>query len=275
MDRHESGDVVYLTFGSLAGVAGLVHGVSTRRGGVSCAPFDSMNMGFHVDDEASHVAENRRRFATALGWPVGEVVTTRQVHGTRVRVVGRADAGRGALEEPGESRACDALVTRERGILLMAFSADCPLVMLADAEAGVAGLAHAGWRSGFGGILGGTMEAMKSQGARAERVRAAISPAIGPCCYEVGGELKIAAPIDETTSGRLFREHGDKWLLDLVGFSREMLRASGVREEAIESADTCTRCHPEMFFSARRSARTGRQAAVIGWREMTEDNGKA
>jgi hypothetical protein len=267
--------MVYLTFGGLSGVPGLVHGVSTRAGGTSAAPFDSMNMGFHVGDDASRVVENRRRFVTALGWAPGEVVTTRQVHGTRVRVAGRGDAGRGALVEPEESWGCDALVTRERGILLMAFAADCPLVMLADAESGVAGLAHVGWRSGFGGILAGTLEAMKSLGARAERVAAAISPAIGPCCYEVGVELKYAAPVDEATSRRVFREHGEKLLLDLGGFSREMLKASGVREERIESADLCTRCHPEMFFSARRSPRTGRQAAVIGWREMTEDNGKA
>ena len=266
MKRHQSGETVYLTFGSLAGVPGLAHGVSTRTGGVSRPPFDSMNMGFHEDEEASRVVENRRRFVTALGWDLADVVTTRQVHGTRVRVVGRADAGRGTLEEPEESWTCDALVTRERGVLLMALSADCPLVMLGDAEAGVAGLAHAGWRSAFGGILAGTLEAMESLGARPERVTAAISPAIGRCCYEVGGELRAAAPVDEATSRRLFREHGEKWLLDLVGFSREMLQASGVAEEKIESADLCTRCHPEMFFSARRNARTGRQAAVIGWR---------
>jgi hypothetical protein len=266
MDRHESSDIVYLTFENMERVPGLVHGVSTRSGGVSRSPLDSLNLGFHAHDDVSRVLENRRRFVSTLAFALRDVVTTCQLHGTCVRVVGRKDAGRGALREPEQSWACDAIVTHERGVLLMAFSADCPLVVLADADAHVAGLAHAGWRSAFGGVIAGTIDAMKRLGAEPGRVVAGISPAIGPCCYEVGGELKAAAPIDRETSRRLFREHGDRFLFDLPAFSREMLKRSGVREERIESADLCTRCHQEMFFSSRGSPRTGRHAAVIGWR---------
>jgi len=275
VSRHESSGIVYLTFENLTAVPGLVHAVSTRTGGVSLAPLDSLNMGFHAEDDLARVLENRRRLVSALGFALRDVVTTHQLHGTNVRVVGRTDAGQGAFRPCEESWASDALVTRDSGLLLMAFSADCPLVMLADAESQVVGLAHAGWRSAFGGILAGTLGAMKQLGARPERVAAAISPAIGPCCYEVGGELKEAAPLDRETSTRLFREHGDKFLFDLPAFAREMLKRSGVREERIESTDLCTRCHQEMFFSARGSPRTGRYAAVIGWLASQTQDGAA
>ena len=266
MNRRQRGEIVYLTFGCLEEMPGLVHAVSTRQGGVSVAPFDSLNLGLHVGDEARAVLENRRRFTSAVGFALEDVVTTRQVHGREVRVVTSADRGCGASEEPERSWSCDALVTRDGGIFLTGFSADCPLVMLADVEAGILGLAHAGWRSAFAGILQRTVSAMTRLGADVSRVVAGISPAIGPCCYEVSPRLRDAAPADVDNPGRFFREHAGRFLFDLPRFCREVLRDCGIGGESIESAELCTRCGSETMFSYRASGgRTGRHAGVIGW----------
>lgn len=270
MNRHDTGEVTFFTFDLLEGIPGMVHAVSTRSGGVSRAPFDSLNLAFHVGDDPEAVLENRERFAAAVGFTCDEVVTTRQVHGTTVRLVRQSDRGTGAVEPTDASWACDALVTDEACVFLMGFSADCPLVMLTDAEAGVVALAHAGWRGAFAGILPETISVMKTVGAESSRMLAALSPAIGGCCYEVGAELIDALGDERETYRRFFRPHGDKFLLDLPGLCRRMLISSGLSQGNIEIAETCTRCNEETFFSYRAAdGATGRCAAVIGRRPQT------
>ncbi len=258
--------VELVTFGNLSRIAGLVHAFSTRQGGVSAPPLDSLNLGFHVGDVPANVVENRRRFAAAAGFAPEDVVSTRQVHGTLVRTVGDAERGTGAIEPVGESWACDALVTRERGVVLMSFAADCPVVLLADEGSRVAGLAHAGWRSAFGGIIANTVDAMAALGATPERIVGAISPSAGGCCYEVGGELRESLRARLPDADRFFRPRGGKFLLDLPGVVKEMLLRSGVRTECIEAAGACTICEPSRFFSHRAgSGKTGRLGAVVGF----------
>lgn len=266
MNRHYADDIAWLTFPSLEAVPGLLHVVSTRIGGVSAPPFDALNLAFHVGDEPTHVLENRRRFAAALGFSLDDVVATRQVHETTVRVVTRAECGTGASSRAHETWACDALVTQEAGVFLMGFSADCPLVMLVDAQARVLGLAHAGWRPAFAGILAKTISAMTKLGAEPARMLAAVAPAIGPCCYEVGAELKDALPRDCGEYEAFFRPTGLKFMLDLPGLCQEMLINEGLQEETIDTSRTCSRCCERDLFSYRRDGRTGRYAAVIGWR---------
>lgn len=267
MNRHAVDDITWVTFENLGGLPDLVHAVSTRSGGVSLPPFQSLNLGFHVGDDATAVLENRRRFARSVGFRLEDVVATSQVHGTALHAVTRRDVGRGATWPAEESWVCDALVTGAGRVFLMGFSADCPLVVLADAEAHVVGLAHAGWRGVFSDILRKTVAAMTELGAEPSRTFAGISPAIGPCCYEVGGELRDALPADVADPDRFFRPHGEKFLLDLPLFCRERLIDAGVRDERIESAGVCSRCDERDFFSHRGSrGRTGRHAAVVGWK---------
>ncbi len=276
MTISRQGDIDLVTLGALARVPGLVHAVSTRAGGVSAPPFDALNLGLHVGDRPEAVVENRRRFAAAAGFSLDDVVATRQVHGVTVRVVDAADRGTGALAPPGDAWACDALVTAECGVVLMGFAADCPLVMLAEAEARVAALAHAGWRPAFGGILARTVEAMSRLGASPARIVAGVSPAAHGCCYEVGGELREALATQLEDPGRFFRPRGGKFLLDLPGAVRALLVKSGLHEENIEDSGACTICsprghargEPSRFFSYRASGgKTGRLAAVIGFRK--------
>lgn len=210
---------------------------STRLGGVSEPPFDSLNLGLLTDYSPEAVGENRRRLAAALGFAPEQLVFSRQVHGTAL------------LRHPreGEVAEADGHVVTEPGLAPMVFAADCLPVALYGSQ-GLA-MVHAGWRGLAGGILAAGAEAV---GAR----RAAIGPGIGPCCYEVGDEVLSSFAGLGAADGRM---------LDLPAVARRLLAAAGV--EAVESAGLCTSCEAELFFSHRRDhGRTGRQAG-IAWIE--------
>jgi YfiH family protein len=227
---------------------------STRLGGVSEPPFDSLNLGLLTDDAQEAVAENRRRLASALGFEPEQVAFARQVHGTRL--IEHPTEFRGSFVRPDRTKEpqnelpeADGRVLRGPGTAALVFTADCLPVAVAGPK-GVAML-HAGWRGLAGGILAAGAEA-------AGATSAAIGPGIGPCCYEVGPEVLDAF------SG--FGEGiADGRMLDLSEVARRQLAAAGV--EQVESAGLCTSCEAELFFSHRRDeGRTGRQAGVA-WME--------
>jgi purine-nucleoside/S-methyl-5'-thioadenosine phosphorylase / adenosine deaminase len=212
---------------------------STRIGGVSEPPFDSLNLGILTADKPDAVEENRHRLAAALALVPGDVVFALQVHGTRL------------IEHPSsEPRPeADGHVVRDPGLVPLVFVADCLPVALHGPD-GLA-MVHAGWRGLAGGILMAAAKAI-------EATSAAIGPGIGPCCYEVGDEVldafaDLGAGIAQ---GRM---------LDLPEVARRQLARAGV--EDVGSAGLCTSCEPELFFSHRRDhGRTGRQAG-IAWLE--------
>src|SRR3954462_2659496 len=230
---------------------------STRLGGVSEPPFDSLNLGILTDDDPEAVAENRRRLVAALDLNPEQVVFALRVHGTRL-----IDHSEGSSElrgsfvrhfrtkEPRDDLPrADGHVVREPGVAPLVFVADCLPVALH----GPGGLAvvHAGWRGLAGGIVRAAAEAV-------EATAAAVGPGIGPCCYEVGDEVLDAfADLGEgVAEGRM---------LDLPEVARRRLAEAGV--ERVESAGLCTSCERELFFSHRRDhGRTGRQAG-IAWLE--------
>jgi YfiH family protein len=212
---------------------------SSRLGGVSEQPFDSLNLGILTDDETEAVTENRHRLAVALGLGPDQIVYALQVHGTRL------------LQHPSPDslQQADGHIVTDSGVAPMVLAADCLPVALF----GPGGLAmvHAGWRGLAGGIVGTAAAAVEARSA-------AIGPGIGPCCYEVGEEVldAFAGLGDGFASGRM---------LDLPEVARRELARAGV--ERIESAGLCTSCEPELFFSHRRDhGRTGRQAG-IAWIE--------
>jgi hypothetical protein len=199
---------------------------TTRRGGVSEGPFASLNLGLLTQDDDECVAENRERVRSAVG--AQRLAQGRQVHGTRVVVDG------GELEE------ADGQVTTQAGVAAIVLAADCLPIALAG-PAGI-GVVHAGWRGLAGGVIEAGVEA--TGGA----VAAAIGPGVGPCCYEVGDDLRAVF----ATSGR--------WL-DLKAVARARLEAAGVRE--VHDCGLCTACDAERFFSHRRDdGITGRQAGL-------------
>lgn len=214
---------------------------STRVGGVSDGPFASLNLGRMTADEPERVDENRRRVLAEVGGAPDRLTLNRQVHSATVR---RARAGERG--HPG-----DGLWTAERAVPLMALTADCLPIALARTNGGAPAVAvlHAGWR----GLLDGI--AARGVAAVGGDLAAAIGPAIGPCCYEVGPE--VAEPFRARFGSRVVAGR----TLDLWRAAELALREAGVR--TVERLDLCTACHPELFFSHRRDAGlTGRQGVV-------------
>jgi YfiH family protein len=203
---------------------------TTRRGGISEGPYASLNLGLWTDDDPERVHDNRERVRVQTG--AQRLAQGRQVHGTRVVV----DAD-GAQEADGQ-------VTTQHGVAAIVLVADCLPVALAGSHA--AGMVHAGWR----GLAAGALEAGVAALAGGP-VAAAIGPGIGPCCYEVGDDVRAVFG----TEGRT---------LDLKAIARRRLEDAGVAE--IHDCGLCTACDPHRFFSHRRDRGvTGRQAG-LAWR---------
>lgn len=239
------------------------HLFTTRVGGVSRGVYESLNLGGSRGDEPEAVQENWRRLSEAVGIDLTRAVRVSQVHGTTVHIA-HAGEQTGPFG-PGVCQA-DAIVTAEPGLPILVLIADCVPVLLYDEQAGVGAAAHCGWRSATADILGKTVAEMERLGARRERLRAAIGPAIGPCCFETGPEVH-AAMLDWLGSDEgLARPAAapGKYLLDLPGANRTRLLQLGLRPEHVALRRECTRCNPTRYWSHRRcGADRGTQAAIL------------
>jgi polyphenol oxidase len=221
--------------------------VTTRNGGVSVAPWDSLNLGDHVGDAPAAVAENRRRLREQLP---SEPVWLKQVHG--VTCIDAQVAG---------SNEADAAFTRAPGVVCAVLTADCLPVLLCDTAGSVVAAAHAGWR----GLAAGIIEsAVRRMGVPGEQIMAWLGPAIGPENFEVGGEVREAFVAHDPLAATAFaRRSNGRWLCDIYQLAQQRLAAHGVCH--IASADFCTVRDAERFYSYRRDGVTGRMASLI-WR---------
>jgi len=236
-----------------AGDEALSAGFTTRHGGVSKAPFDTLNLGLNTDDDPECVVENRRRMAEAAGFEPDALVIAGQVHGAEML---HADA-------PGLYPGYDAVVTTTPGLLLCITAADCAAVLLADTGAGIVGACHAGWRGTVARVAAHTVAAMVARGAEAARIRAYISPCISAANFEVGEE--VAARFDDAHVYR--RPDWSRPHVDLKSALVAQLTAAGLAPEAIEVAPECTFAGTRNFFSHRaEQGRTGRMMGFIGLR---------
>lgn len=228
--------------------------VTTRSGGRSAAPYESFNLGDHVGDNPVAVAANRQRLAEGIGLPAERLVWMEQVHGRTVAVVG------GPQEGP--VPATDALVTAVPGLALVVMAADCVPVLLADERTGVIAAAHAGRVGARIGIIGRTLEAMRSLGARTEHISALLGPAVCGRCYEVPAHMQ--ADVEAHLPGSASRTRAGAPALDVRAGLRRALLAEGIA--AVAQDPRCT-MESEELFSHRRQAPTGRLAGVI-WSEV-------
>ncbi|MGN8890673.1 peptidoglycan editing factor PgeF [Dysosmobacter sp. HCP28S3_G4] len=261
---HQQNELLWLSSPLLDGCSGIRHGFSTRKGGVSLPPWDSLNLRTGCGDAPDALQENYRRFCAAVGTDVERTVLSRQVHETTVRVCTAADAGKGLLRE--RDYTADALVTNEPDLPLLVFSADCGIILLYDPSSRSIGAVHAGWRGCAAGIVEKTVQTMvREYGARPETVLAAVGPCIGRCCFETDGDVPEAmrAALGADAEGCLERR-GAKYHVDLAGLNRQWLLRAGVLPEHIDVSGLCTACRTDWFWSYRKMGDArGAQAAMI------------
>jgi YfiH family protein len=238
-----------LTSPLLSAVPGLRHGFFSRDGGVSDGIYRSLNGGIGSRDDASNVAENRRRMAAQLGVAPQRLLTPFQFHSSEVAVAA------GPWEIASRPRA-DALVTRTENLAIGITAADCGPVLFVDPRARVIGAAHAGWKGALGGVLENTVEAMEQLGAGRDGIVAAIGPLIRQHSYEVGSEFVARFTQANVENARFFtpapRQH--HLMFDLAGFIRMRLENAGVLMIDDTGIDTYS---DERFFSYRRSVHRG------------------
>ena len=256
----EKNGLVYLTSGLLSGVC---HGFTTRLGGVSPAPWDSLNLGVSRGDAIENVQQNYRLLGAALGLCVENAVLSQQTHTDNVRIVTAEDRGKG-LWRRRDYTDVDAMVTDVPHTPLVVFGADCNVILLHDPVHHAIGACHAGWRGTAAGIVAKTVAVMaETYGTRPGDVYAAMGPSIGRCCFETDGDVSQA--LRETLGGDvepLMDWNGTKWHVDLKAANALWLRRAGVQH--IDVCDQCTMCRPERYWSHRRCGnRRGVQAAVI------------
>lgn len=235
---------------SLLALPGIAHAFFTREGGVSEGVYASLNAGLGSSDDPANVLENRARMATMLGVAPGNLVTAYQVHSTNVMVAETPWA-------PGEAPRCDAIVTRMPGLAVGAASADCGPILFADAEAGVIGAAHAGWRGALTGILESTLATMETLGAELRDIHVALGPMISQANYEIGADFLDSFLEADESYARFFvpANRPNHAMFDLPGFIVHRLEQAGVRH--IENLGLCTYADPARFFSYRRMTHLG------------------
>lgn len=239
-----------ITLDSLEDLGGVSHAFFTRRGGVSKGIHASLNCGPGSSDKTGNVEANRIRAIAAMGLAGAGLVTVRQVHSAIAVVVD------GPWGETGAPKA-DGLVTKVRGLVLGVLTADCAPVLLADADAGIIGAAHAGWRGAKGGILEATLQAMVDLGADAGNIAAGIGPCIAAPSYEVGEDFSLEF-LEDAPENRAFFSASDKedhYLFDLPGYVAGRLESLGLM--SIENVSRDTLAEGENFFSYRRATLNG------------------
>lgn len=242
-------------------LAPVAHGFLGRRGGVSAGLHGGLNVGLGSDDEAEAVAENRRRARDAV-LPGARLVTCYQIHSAEAVTI--LSAPQEDIRPHG-----DALVTDRPGLLLGILTADCAPVLFADAQAGVVGAAHAGWKGALGGITDATLLAMEALGAQRDRIAAAIGPCIARASYEVDAGFLRRFAEQAPENERFFADgtRADHYQFDLEAYVAHRLASAGVGRVAALGEDTYAQ--EERFFSFRRATHRaepsyGRQISLIG-----------
>ena len=247
------------------------HDVSTRHGGVSRPPYDTLNVGYGTPDDEATIAANRATLLDRMGVPPETVLAARLTHGNEVSLLRSGREKDWGVElrpvRHGSSRverffSTDGVVSDVTGLHFLLTFADCVPLLFHDPVRGVLGAAHAGWRGTAAGVGQAIVETMvRSFGCRAGDIVAGIGPCIGPCCYSVREDvpatfaLQRREPVVERRGGRLH--------LDLARTNERQLRNCGVR--AVEQAGICTACNTHTFYSHRgEDGRTGRFAVVAG-----------
>jgi YfiH family protein len=247
------------------------HFITTRIGGYSKRPFNSFNLASHVGDQDEYVLKNRCLLTRSIGIPAENLIFADQVHGDNIFLVNNCKLLESKRRPSGAITSSDSLITDLKDICLLIFVADCTPVLLFDFRKKVIGLVHAGWKGTVSMISQKTSVLMQTNyGCRASDILCAIGPSIGPCCYEVQGDVidrvKHAFPKEKDLLHSSY--NNGKTYFNLWQANKIQLLNSGIPEENVELANLCTNCHHNLFFSSRKDhGNTGRFAAGIMLRQ--------
>ena len=238
----------------LGEIEGIVHGFTDREGGISTDAFESLNLAHRVGDEKATVETNRQKVMAELGRQDAQWVALRQMHGNTIVQINHM---------AGRSIEADGLWTRDPMAFLSVLVADCVPILIADTGAQAVAAVHAGWRGSKMRIAGKMIERLKSAGFDLSKLRIAMGPAIGPCCYEIGEDVATEISKGVGEAGDAVRCVDGRWVADLWALNRSVLIASGIEPQQIESLRTCTSCTPSLYSYRREGETSGRQAGVI------------
>lgn len=256
MNVNQKNNVTWLTYPAFEKFSGIVHGFSTRLGGVSQGIYESMNLSFTRGDEESAVRENYRRLSAAMGFSMEDIVTSDQTHTTNVRVVTEEDRGNG-ITKPRPYTDVDGMITNVPGLVLATFYADCVPLFFIDPVHRAVGLSHSGWRGTVGKIGKVTVEKMTEEfQTDPSEFYTAIGPSICQDCYEVSEDVidQFREAFEEKYWDVLFyRKPDGKYQLNLWEANRRIFLDAGIKEERISMPGICTCCNPLFLYSHRAS----------------------
>lgn len=249
-------EVPYLFFQKIEDTNKVIHGFSTRLGGVSKEHLKTMNLSFTRGDEEEFVIENYKRITNALGVEYESLVLSYQTHTTNIRVVTKKDRGKGIIKER-DYTDIDGFITNDPAVTLVTFYADCVPLFFVDPVHNAIGLSHSGWRGTVEQIGKKTLEMMYEQyGTMPEDVVAAIGPSICLDCYEVSEDVieEFKKSFGEKKLKDIcYKKDNNKYQLDLWKANEFVLRDAGIMKEKLSISNICTCCNPELLFSHRAS----------------------
>lgn len=253
MRWHQTNDISWGEFAEITAL-GVTHGMSTRMGGVSEEPYNSLNLGLMADREnPDRTLENRRRFFRAVGLSMDHLATYRQIHSSLVEKV----------EEPGiRATGADGVITKTPNVVLMALAADCVPVLIVDPVQRALSVVHSGWRGTASGVSVKAVEKMSTEyGSKAKNLWVGIGPAIGECCYKVSREVYEKTWQSVNLKWKTETDHPHLNLREVI---RKQMLLLQLPKEQILIADHCTCCERERFFS-HRAGDGGRCALIASW----------
>ncbi|MFC2950187.1 peptidoglycan editing factor PgeF [Virgibacillus sediminis] len=240
-------------------------GFTTRSNGVSHPPFQSLNMGLHVNDDVNHVTANRQKLAKHVGIPMENWVVGEQVHHTNIKRVTEQDKGKGSFTLETAVPDTDGLITNEKGILCGAVFADCVPLFFFDPVTGFIGIAHAGWKGTVQRMAEKMVDKFRSLGTEPSNLLAVVGPSISRENYEV--DERVIQSLSPKERERCVQKQGEnRYLLDLKQLNADILLQAGVLRNNIDITKYCTYEHNHLFFSHRRDqGESGRMLGYIGY----------
>lgn len=257
--------LTYLTIPSFEETGIVKHGFSTRLGGSSQGPYESLNLGFKKNDDKFHVLNNYKLFCEALNIDIKNLVASDQIHGNEVYTAKACDRGKGIVRDS-NIKGKDAIITKDNNVGLLTYYADCVPIFFLDIKTPAVGLAHAGWRGTVHKIAQKTLsKMMKEFGTLPKDILIGIGPCINRCCYEVDKPVVNEFKNSFANWQDLLEYKGDwKWMLNLELANKSLLEQMGIHPSQITVSGFCTSCNNDLFFSYRKDqGETGSLAAVI------------